>query len=67
MDQHELLFDPRHLGVPFGVSKMISEPMARSSQTVRLCYAMINTISRWTKMSFHLTHVTYEFHQVCQK
>jgi hypothetical protein len=41
--------------------------MTRSSQTVHLCCAMIKTISRRTKMSFHLTHVTYEFHQVCPK
>jgi hypothetical protein len=58
MDQYELLFDPRHLGVPFGVSKTISEPMARSSKTVQLSRVEINTISKRTEASFHLTHIT---------
>jgi hypothetical protein len=46
MDQYELLFDPRHLGVSFGVSKTISEPMACSSKTVQLSRVEINTIDR---------------------
>jgi hypothetical protein len=57
-DQNELLFDPRHLEVPSGVSKMISEPMVHSSQTKHRSCTKINTISKWTKTSFHLIHVT---------
>jgi hypothetical protein len=34
---------------------------------MHLSCAVINTISKQTKMSFHLTHITYEFDQVCQK
>ena len=34
MDQNESPHDPRHLEVPSGASKMISEPMVRSTQTV---------------------------------
>jgi hypothetical protein len=45
MDRNELPLDLRHLGVPSGVPKMISEPMVRSFQTVHLCCAEINTIS----------------------
>jgi hypothetical protein len=55
MDQNELSLDPSHLGVPSGVSKMISEPIARSAQTVHQPCLEINTISKRTKMSFHLT------------
>jgi len=31
---NEIPHDPRHLGAPSGVSKMFSEPMVRSTQTV---------------------------------
>ena len=31
---NEIPHDPRHLGVPSGASKTISEPMVRSAQTV---------------------------------
>jgi hypothetical protein len=34
MDPNELPLDRRHLGVPWGASKMISEPIARSAQTM---------------------------------
>jgi hypothetical protein len=34
MDQNELLVEPRHLGVPSGVFKTISEFMVRLAQTV---------------------------------
>jgi hypothetical protein len=33
---NEILHDPRHLGVPSGASKMISELTVRSAQTVHL-------------------------------
>jgi hypothetical protein len=54
MDQNEVQFDPRLLVVPPGASKIISEPMLHSGQTVQLSCAQINTISKWTEMSFHL-------------
>ena len=50
--------DPRHVGVPSGVSKIIYEPMVRSMQTMHLSCVEINTVSKWTDTSFHLTHVT---------
>jgi hypothetical protein len=58
MDQKELPLDIRHQGVPSGVSKMISLPMVLSAQTIHLSYAEINTISKRTEMSFHLTYIT---------
>jgi hypothetical protein len=45
-------------GVPGGVPKVILLPVVDSSQTVHVSYAEINTISKWTEMSFHLMHVT---------
>ena len=36
MERSEIPLDPRHLGVPSGASKMISEPMVRSTQTMHL-------------------------------
>jgi len=58
MDQNELPLDPRHVGVPSGVPKMIYEPMVRSMQTMHLSCVEINTVYKWTDTSFHLTHVT---------
>jgi hypothetical protein len=52
MDQNEVLRDPRNLGVPSGLSKMISELMVRSVQTVHLSSIKISTISKRTEMSF---------------
>jgi hypothetical protein len=49
------------------MSKMIFEPIAHLVQTVHLSYVKINTISKWTQTSFHMTHVTKEYHQVCPK
>jgi hypothetical protein len=37
--------EPRHLGVPSGASKIISEPMVRLTQTVHLSCIKISTIS----------------------
>jgi hypothetical protein len=56
---------PLNLRVPSGMAKMNCMPLVHSVKTMQL--SEINTISKWTKMSFHLTHVTLEFHQVCQK
>jgi hypothetical protein len=64
MDETELPLEPRHLGVPSSASKMISMPTVRSVQTVLLSCTDTNTVSKWTKTRFHMTHVTYEFHQV---
>jgi Leucine-rich repeat (LRR) protein len=58
---------PRHLEVPSGASKMISEPMVHSTQTMHLSCNDTNTIPKWTKMRFHMTHVTMEFHRVHPK
>jgi hypothetical protein len=58
MDQNENPLDPCHLGVLLGAPKTIYEPIARSMQAKHLSCAEINTISKWTETSFHLTHVT---------
>jgi hypothetical protein len=60
----ELPLEPCHLGVLSSASKMISMPMVCSVQTMHRCCTDTNTISKWTKMRFHTTHVTYEIHQV---
>jgi hypothetical protein len=67
MDRTELPLEPHHLGVPSGVSKMISMCMVCSVQTVHLSCTNTNTISKWTNTRFHTTHVTYEFHRVRPK
>jgi hypothetical protein len=67
MDRNEILHVPRHLVVPSGESKMISEPTVRSAQTVHLSWIKICTISKWTKTSFHLSLVTKECHLVHPK
>jgi hypothetical protein len=48
MDRNELPFEPRHLGVPFGASKMISEPVVCLAETVHLSCIETNTISKRT-------------------
>jgi hypothetical protein len=45
MDQNENGHDPHHLGVPSGVTKMISEPIECLAQTVQLSCDKITTIS----------------------
>jgi hypothetical protein len=55
---NEFPFDPCHAGVQSGVPKAISEPMVHSAQTVHLSCVEISSISKRTKMSFHLTNVT---------
>jgi hypothetical protein len=67
MDQSELSLDPCHLGVPSCVPKTISKPIGHSAQTMHLSCVEINTISKRTKMSFHLTHVTSVFRRVWPK
>jgi hypothetical protein len=56
--QNEIPHDPCNLGVPSGASKMISKTMVRTVQNVHLSYVKSNTISKWTKTRFHMTHVT---------
>jgi len=46
---------------------MISRPMVRAVQTVHLSCIEINTVSKWSETSFHLTHVTKENHQLRRK
>jgi hypothetical protein len=57
-DRKKILHDPRHLGVPSGASKMISEAMVRLVQNVDLSYTDTNTISESTETRFYVTHVT---------
>jgi hypothetical protein len=66
-DRNELPLKPCHLGVPWGASKMIFDPMVRLAQTVLLSYMDINTVSKRTDARFHMTHVTEEFPRVCAK
>jgi hypothetical protein len=46
---------------------MISRTLVHSTQTVHLSCTEINTISKQTKTSFHLTHVTLKYHRVRPK
>jgi hypothetical protein len=41
--------------------------VVHSAQTMYLSCAEINPISKRTETSFHLTHVTKEYHRVCLK
>jgi hypothetical protein len=58
MDWIKFSLEPRHLGIPSGVSKTISELMVRLAQTGHLSCIDTNTISKRTEMRFHMTHVT---------
>jgi hypothetical protein len=58
MDKNEFALDPRHVGVPSVVPKMISEPMVCLTQTMHLSCVEINTIYKRTKMIFHLIYTT---------
>jgi hypothetical protein len=55
MDGIKLPHKPRHLSVPPGLSKTISEPMVCLAQIVHLSCTETNTISKWTKTRFHMT------------
>jgi hypothetical protein len=67
MDWNKTPHDQGHIGDPSGASKLIYEPMTRSVQTVHLSCTDTNTVSKRTKMRFHLTHVTWVFYRVCAK
>ena len=56
-DRNELSLEPHHLRVPKGVSKMISEPTVRSTQTVQLSYVKISTISKWGELALEPRHL----------
>jgi hypothetical protein len=43
--------------VPSGETKMISEPLVRSTQMVHLSLLRISTISKWTELSFEPQHL----------
>jgi hypothetical protein len=58
MDQNVLPLEPRHLEVSSGASKMISEPMLCSAQTMHLSFTDANSVSNWTNTRFHMAHVT---------
>jgi hypothetical protein len=58
MDQNVIPHDPRHLGVPSGVSKMISEPVVRLVQIVLLFCVKFRNISKQTESSIHSSLVT---------
>jgi hypothetical protein len=55
MDQNELPFDPRHRGGPSGAANKISLLMVHLAQNMHLFDTEINTFSKQTKESFHLT------------
>jgi hypothetical protein len=65
MDRNKILHDLRHLRVPSGASKMISELTVRSAQTVHLSWIKISTISKLREMSFQLSLVTQDYHPLC--
>jgi hypothetical protein len=48
-------------------SKMISKTMVRLAQTMHQSCKNSNTVSKRTKMRFHMTHVTSVFYPVCPK
>jgi hypothetical protein len=55
-DSNKLPLEPRHLGVLSDVSKIISEPMVCSAQTVHLYCSNTDTVSKPTETRFHMTH-----------
>jgi hypothetical protein len=55
--QNDPALEPRHLGVPSGVSKSIFEPMVHLTQTGHLSCTDTNIVSKRTKTRFHMTHV----------
>ena len=57
-DRNALPLHPRHVGVPSVAPKMISERFVRSAQTVHLSCAKTNRTSKWTEMSYQMTHDT---------
>jgi hypothetical protein len=58
MNQNEFRVDPHHVGLPSVAPKMISKPIVHSAQTMHLSCVEINTISKQSQTSFHLTYNT---------
>jgi hypothetical protein len=54
-DSNKLQLEPRHLGISPDASKMISEPMVHSAQTVHLYWTDSNTISKRIETRFRMT------------
>jgi hypothetical protein len=50
MNQNELSLERRHLGVPSGASKMITEPMVHSTQTMHQSCIDTNIVSKRPKL-----------------
>jgi hypothetical protein len=60
MDRNELPFEPRHLGVPSGASKTISEAMVYLAQSMHLSCTETNTVPNGTKQApFEPHHLEY--------
>jgi hypothetical protein len=57
-DRNELPLEPRHLGVPSGVSKMIFELIVCLAQCFQLSYTNTKTVSKWTDARFHMIRDT---------
>jgi hypothetical protein len=57
MDWNKILHDQCHIGDTSSVSKIISDPMLHSAQTVHLSCVKVSTISKQTKTSIHLSLV----------
>jgi len=54
-------YDARHLVVPSGESKLISEHMVCSMQAMHLSCIIFSTISKETEPSFHLSLFSLEY------
>jgi hypothetical protein len=56
-ERREIPYDPRHLDVPMGASKMISEPMLCLTQIVHLYCIKNSTMSKWIELSLEPRHL----------
>jgi hypothetical protein len=56
IDRNKLPLEPCHLEVPLRAMKMISEPMVCLAEPVQVYCTDTNTVSKWTKTRFHMTH-----------
>jgi hypothetical protein len=65
--ENEILLEPRHLELSSGASKMISEHLIHSVQSVYQSCVKFGIISKRTETSIHLGLVTKEYHQVRPK
>jgi hypothetical protein len=66
-NRNELPLDQRHQEVPSRVPVKISMPVVHLAQTVHLSCVEINTISKRSETSVHLTNVTWKYHRVWLK